>query len=99
MKGQSVYKIPDGKLVKIFLEFDQKKITGIKIFGDFFLHPEDAIDFLENGLVGKKFDEKELVESVQTIVSKKNIELFGLTPLGLSTAILLAKQGGENAGV
>ena len=53
MKGSSVFKIPEGKLVKVFLEFENEKIVGVKIFGDFFLYPETGIEEIEKALKGK----------------------------------------------
>ena len=50
MIKKSVYKIPEGKLVKIELETTDNKIKKIKITGDFFLYPEEIISKLEKSL-------------------------------------------------
>ncbi len=96
MKANAVYKILDGKLVKVFLDFEKDKILAVKIFGDFFLYPEEGIEKIESGLAGKKIVQKEIEELVQKIVLKEKIELFGLSASGLATAILMAKESGKN---
>ena len=47
MIKKSVYKIPEGKLVKIGLETVDDKIKKIKITGDFFLYPEEMAKLLK----------------------------------------------------
>lgn len=95
MKGKSVYKIPDGKLVKIELEFDNKKILGLKIFGDFFVYPEEGIEKVENALLGQELSEKQIVLAVESAKKKLGLEFFGISSTGLSAAILLAKESAE----
>ena len=43
MKSKSIYKVPNGKLLKIFLDYDKKtqSINYINITGDFFAYPEE----------------------------------------------------------
>jgi lipoate-protein ligase A len=45
-------KIAGGKLVCIEVWADSSAVARVRITGDFFLHPEDAIDRLERALVG-----------------------------------------------
>ena len=44
-------KIPNGKLLKLRVDFG-KKINSITISGDFFIHPEEGIDLIEEALKG-----------------------------------------------
>lgn len=97
MKGNSVYKIPDGKLVKVHLDFDKDIIVSVKIFGDFFMYPEEGIEKLESSLAGKKLVEKDLVQAISDARDLHGLEFFGLSPEGLATAILMAKEGALNA--
>lgn len=96
MKGNSIYKIPDGKLVKVRLDFEGQKIISLKIFGDFFMYPEEGIEKLESALAGKMLLEKELVKAISDARDLHGLEFFGLTPIGLATAILMAKEGALN---
>jgi hypothetical protein len=54
-QGETVYKVPGGKLIRIWVDFDGK-INSIRITGDFFVYPETWIEQLEKELVNKKFD-------------------------------------------
>jgi hypothetical protein len=49
-------KVLNGKLIRIVSEFDKNKLKNIKICGDFFIHPEETIVFLEEEILkGKNF--------------------------------------------
>jgi len=45
-------KVPNGKLVCVEVDADSEKTTKVRITGDFFLHPEDALDKVEASLTG-----------------------------------------------
>ena len=44
--GKAKYKVKGGKLIKVQLAKKEDRIEGIKITGDFFLHPEELIEQL-----------------------------------------------------
>ncbi len=90
MLSKSIYKIPNGKLVKIFLEFDEKKnsIKNICITGDFFAYPEEAIEIIEKGLKNISLEKKILFEKIDALVKSNNIEFIGLNAEGLTEGIL-----------
>lgn len=90
MQSKSVYKIPNGKLLKIFLEFDENKklIKNIKITGDFFAYPEEAIDILENELVNTSLNRNDLFEKINAVIIKNKIEFIGLNAEGLTEGII-----------
>jgi hypothetical protein len=46
MHSQSVYKVPQGKLLKVSLEYDEKRniLQSVCITGDFFAYPEEGIE-------------------------------------------------------
>jgi hypothetical protein len=46
--GDSIYKVPGGKLLKIKLTPSEGRIRAIVIKGDFFLHPEETLIALED---------------------------------------------------
>lgn len=92
MIGKSIYKVPDGKLVKISLDFEDNKINSVKITGDFFLHPENGLELIEKKLVGAELSEQELVNKINEATEKNNLELFGLNSEGVTKAILMAKE-------
>ena len=93
---KSVYKIPDGKLVKIELDFSADKIKSVKINGDFFLHPENGVELIENCLKGLKPEKKLIMAAVDGEVKKNSLQLFGITSEGVADAILLAKENAKH---
>ena len=90
MQSKSIYKIPNGKLLKIFLEFDENKkiIKKINITGDFFAYPEEAIETLENELINTSINKTNLYEKINEVIVKNKIEFIGLNAEGLTEGIL-----------
>ncbi len=68
------YKAPNGKLLRIDYEAINDEIKAIKIYGDFFMYPEDGINKLEEALIGTKNNIKERLEEV---IRKNNITIIG----------------------
>lgn len=91
MIKKSVYKIPEGKLVKIELETINGEIKKIKITGDFFLYPEEIISKLEESLVGCKINKDIMIKHFDNFWKNNLIECFGINSSGLAEAILLAE--------
>jgi len=91
--GKATYKVKGGKLIKIQLRERADKIQEIKITGDFFLHPEELIEELEEALVGKPLKEQDLAESIRRLMQERGATLLGASPEDLAKCILMA--GGE----
>jgi len=91
MISKSVYKIPDGKLLKISLDYNDKneKILGLLITGDFFIYPEEAIEILEKKLVNTTLNEKILMDKINNVIRENKIEFIGLNVEGLVTGIMM----------
>ena len=91
MISKSVYKIPDGKLLKISLDYNDKneKILGLLITGDFFIYPEEAIEILEKKLVNTTLNEKILIDKINNVIRENKIEFIGLNVEGLVTGIMM----------
>jgi len=89
MQSRSVYKIPNGKLLKIFLEFDKNKnsIKKINITGDFFAYPEEAMETMENELK-TPLNKNDLFEKINRVIKKNKIEFIGINTEGLIEGIL-----------
>ena len=86
----SSYKIPGGKLVKVKLWVDVEKIKRITILGDFFLHPEETIQAIENALVGTELNVTSIESIISKVMSESNASLIGATPEDLVTTIMMA---------
>lgn len=67
-------KVPGGKLLKVSIEHEKGAIVKAKVTGDFFCHPEDAIERLEEMLAGTK--RKELGTTVSSAL--KGAKLYGV---------------------
>jgi hypothetical protein len=85
------YKVPGGKLIKIFASIKNGFIEEIKITGDFFLHPEESIDELEEKLKGVKIDDETKIRNILTEFFKSKT-LIGAT----AEDFLLALKGALN---
>lgn len=93
MQSKSVYKVPNGKLLKVFLNYNEKNnlINSIKITGDFFAYPEEAIEMMENKLKDIHLEKKKLLKKIQSIIEEHNIQFIGLNAEGLTKGILMCK--------
>lgn len=91
MQSKSVYKVPNGKLLKISLIFDKKNktIDKISIMGDFFAYPEEAIESIEKELVNTRLEKKVLVKRINDLIFKNDFQFIGLDAEGLTTGILM----------
>ena len=71
MNSKSVYKVPNGKLLKIKLEYDENtnNIENIKITGDFFAYPEESIEIIEEKLKNIQIEKNTLFEKIQSIIN------------------------------
>ena len=80
-----------GKIVKIKLDYNKESqlIHSIKITGDFFLHPEEAIERLEQGLCGIKLEKEDLKNKIQIILD--DTEFFGFDIESLVETIIKTK--------
>jgi lipoate-protein ligase A len=91
MKSKSIYKVPNGKLLKIFLDYDQSSVSinSVCITGDFFAYPEESIEIMEKRLKNSKLNRKHLIEKIQFIINENDIEFIGLDAQGLTDGILM----------
>jgi len=87
--AQNIHKAQ--KLIKILLEYndqeDSKKIiNSIKITGDFFLYPEESLEYLEAQLKGTILDRYKLKEKIDRCLAKS--EAFGFDTESMVDAIV-----------
>ncbi|UCH04693.1 MAG: hypothetical protein JSW05_00585 [Candidatus Thorarchaeota archaeon] len=86
------YKIPKGKMVKVRVNVDKNSIRDITILGDFFLHPEDTLPQIEQGLVGTTADEDCITDVIQSVLDTQNAVLIGASARDLAKAIMSAHE-------
>ncbi len=70
------YKIPGGKLLSAELAVEGHHMVGVKITGDFFMHPEAAIIELEKALEGAPA--ADLEDTVKRFFRENDVTLFGI---------------------
>ncbi len=92
MIGKSIYKVPNGKLLKVLLEHDGKTVKSVRLTGDFFLYPEEALEKIEQSLAGSGLEKDALVQKINAAVSAGGVELFGISPEAIADAILMARD-------
>jgi len=76
MMGRAEYKVPGGKLLCAETDVSEGKLSRVKVYGDFFMHPETAIEGLEEHLTGIGVGAIE--GSVEEFFGGKEITLYGV---------------------
>ena len=88
------YKVPGGKLLRVTLELDEgtdpAKIASISLNGDFFMHPEDAIEELESRLVNVPWEVEALQDAVQAFFDT-DVKVIGADVVSIVHVILAAR--------
>ena len=90
MKVNFDYKVPNGKLLRLNINFSDNKIKEIKLCGDFFMHPEEAVSDIENSLIGSAIEKDSIIKKVSEVVKEKNAALFGINAEAIADAIIAA---------
>ncbi len=86
------YKAIGGKLLRVRMTVTADAppvIQALRITGDFFMHPEEAIEDLEQLLTGAPLDETALRERVQTFFAG-DVQVVGADVDDFVTALLKA---------
>ena len=73
---QAEYKVPGGKLLAAELGVEGGRLVGVKITGDFFMHPEAAIIELEKAL--DNIPIVDLEDNVNRFFMDNDVTLFGV---------------------
>ncbi|MBN2065931.1 MAG: hypothetical protein JW771_03885 [Candidatus Thermoplasmatota archaeon] len=90
MQAKSVYKVPNGKLLKISLHYDEIKhvVTDIQITGDFFAYPEEAIELIEDAVRQTTLTKDHLLQTIERVINEHHIEFIGVDAEGLTEGIM-----------
>ncbi|MFO7710456.1 MAG: lipoate protein ligase C-terminal domain-containing protein [Candidatus Woesearchaeota archaeon] len=78
------HKVLNGKLLQIEAEIEET-IQSIRITGDFFVHPESALEDIERLLIGVKVEDVEKV--LGDFIEKNDVEIIGFGPNDLAEAL------------
>ncbi|MEJ5362254.1 MAG: lipoate protein ligase C-terminal domain-containing protein [Spirochaetota bacterium] len=82
-----VLKNPGEKLVHIDVDFYKNTISFIHISGDFFIYPEEAIDNIEQALLGLPVDFQLIEQNIVTLIQNNNIEMVGISAATIAQGI------------
>ena len=76
--GAATRKIPGGKMVRVEVAYDAQ-IESVKITGDFFLHPEETLELIQQTIIGSvlPLQKNELVERIDKLLLEQNAEFIG----------------------
>ena len=90
------YKTPGGKLIAVDFEVEDGRLRDVRVTGDFFLYPEEALADLTGALDGLSIDlaESEIAEQVRAAMPR-DAELLGSSPEAIGAAVrrALASEG------
>jgi len=87
MRGE--YKTPGGKLVVAEFDVRDDRFVNVRITGDFFLYPEDALPLMNEAIEGASTDATafELASRVAVAVPLET-EMLGFSPEAVAEAVL-----------
>ncbi|AZW30879.1 biotin--protein ligase [Bordetella bronchiseptica] len=82
------YKVPGGKLVVIDLEVAQGRLRQVRLSGDFFLEPPEALEAINRGLDGLPADAGAdgIAQAVRAALPAE-AELFGFSPEAVAVVV------------
>jgi len=84
------YKVPGGKLIAAELGVEEGRLVGVKITGDFFMHPEAAIIDLEKALCDTSVEDLDYV--VNRFFQDNDVTLFGVEAEDFVKVVRLALE-------
>ncbi|HHT40621.1 MAG TPA: lipoate--protein ligase family protein [Actinomyces sp.] len=82
------YKVPGGKLVVVDLDVEDDVLTDVRISGDFFLEPDEALERMTSAVEGLPAGSsaQQIQEAMDNSVLPTDV-LFGLTTHGVAIAV------------
>lgn len=82
------YKTPGGKLVAVDFDVEDDALRDVRLTGDFFLYPEEALADLTAALEGLSVElsESEIAEQVRVAIPR-DAELLGSSPEAIGAAV------------
>lgn len=85
MRYHGQFKAPGGKLVVAEFDVADGQLANVRITGDFFLFPDDAIHVIANSLNGATIDD-DWAERIRRAIGP-DVEMLGFGPDDVAAAI------------
>jgi lipoate-protein ligase A len=96
MHGVASEKVKGGKLVRVKLEHDEGSVRSVQITGDFFLHPEDALEQMEETLIGlNPLDTETAAKRLHAVIASRDAVLVGVAPEDIARLVAAAAGAGK----
>jgi len=86
--GKAELKVPGGKLLRASSMVKDGRIVEVKLTGDFFMHPEEAIDELERQLRDVQLNEVAIRRAVEAFFLSVAPTVLGAAPQDFSEVVL-----------
>lgn len=82
------YKVPGGKLLVVDLRIQANVLADVRLSGDFFMEPPEALDIINGALNGlpQDADIAQLEQVVQSAIAT-DVQMFGITVEGVAVVI------------
>ncbi|MPV38014.1 lipoyl protein ligase domain-containing protein [Georgenia subflava] len=82
------YKVPGGKLVAVDLEVEDGRLARVRVSGDFFLEPDDALEDINAALTGmpEAADAEQLAHAIRGALDD-GVSLVGFSPEAVGIAV------------
>ncbi len=82
------FKVPGGKLVVVDLDVEDGRLANVRLSGDFFLEPDDALPAIDAALTGLPGDAdgKTIAAAVQSALPEGAV-MLGFSPEAVATAV------------
>lgn len=82
------YKVPGGKLVVADFDVSEGRLRDVRISGDFFLEPDDALEAMDRALEGAAADlsARRFAELVQNALPD-GVQMYGVSPQAVGVAV------------
>lgn len=91
------YKVPGGKLVVVDLDVVDGHFVDVRLAGDFFLEPDEALDAMNAAVNGMPADASGAdIAATVTTALPDDAELLGITPEAIGTVVRRAVTGARN---
>lgn len=81
------YKVPGGKLVAADVEVEQGRLASVRISGDFFLEPDEALERIDSALTGLAVDTPVDRLNELVAVAAGEARMIGFTPDAVAIAV------------
>jgi lipoate-protein ligase A len=92
------YKMPGGKLIVVDLQLRDGGLSEVRVSGDFFLEPDEALRAIDAALEGQPVDADEHVLAAAVRAQlPPGVMMYGISPEAIAAAVRRAVNQGTDA--